>query len=53
MNTITNKKINVRWAGLGLIYAPGILASLFTADGSTVSPENLQQALALLRNQIG
>lgn len=40
-------------AGLGLIYAPGILASLFTADGSTVSPETLQQALALLHNHIG
>ena len=39
-------------AGLGLIYAPGILASLFSADVSVsaLSEEVLQHAVAMLQN---
>jgi hypothetical protein len=39
-------------AGLGLIYAPGILASLFSADVSVsaLSEDVLQQTAAILQN---
>lgn len=39
-------------AGLGLIYAPGILASLFSADVSVsaLSEDVLQHAVAMLQN---